>query len=101
YLGSQINQRYENVPKELVSTVLQTMVSHLMRILGAFLIFSTAFFENITYIMWLQKLGLDPLQEQMLWQFPGLLLGVCFILLARTIDQKVKNAFPIAIIWIT
>lgn len=98
HLGSQINQKYNAVPKQILNTSIHTITIHLIRWLGVFLALSTVFFENINGIHWLANF--NPLQKQLIWQFPGLLLGVCFILLARTIEKKINLAFPLTLIWL-
>ena len=35
----------------------------------------------------------DPIQEQLIWQFPSILFGTLFIFMARLIRRRVKGAF--------
>ncbi|WP_373774017.1 bifunctional lysylphosphatidylglycerol flippase/synthetase MprF [Streptococcus ferus] len=93
HLGHQINQRYQGAPKELLSSSLHSVMIHAVRWLGISLVFSTLFFEKISHLSWLD--GFGPLQKQLIWQFPGLLIGVCFILLARAIANGVKRAYSL------
>ena len=93
HLGHQINQRYQGAPRELLSSSLHSVMIHAVRWLGISLVFSTLFFEKISHLSWLD--GFGPLQKQLIWQFPGLLIGVCFILLARAIANGVKRAYSL------
>lgn len=93
HLGHQINQRYQGAPRELLSSSLHSVMIHAVRWLGISLVFSTLFFEKISHFSWLD--GFGPLQKQLIWQFPGLLIGVCFILLARAIANGVKRAYSL------
>lgn len=93
HLGHQINQRYQGAPRELLSSSLHSVMIHAVRWLGISLVFSTLFFEKISHLSWLDGFGL--LQKQLIWQFPGLLIGVCFILLARAIANGVKRAYSL------
>ena len=96
HLGHRINQRYQGVPKELLSSSLHNIMIHGVRIFGVSLVFSTVFFEKLSHLRWLYAFG--PLQRQLVWQFPGLLIGVCFILLARAIANGVMRALPILLL---
>ncbi len=98
HLGGKINEKYNAVPKQMLERGIHTVTIRLIRWLGIFLALSTVFFENLDYITWLRPF--NPLQKQIIWQFPGLLLGICFILLARTIEKKVKLAYPLTMIWL-
>ena len=98
HLGGKINQKYNAVPKEMLEKAIHTITINLIRWLGILLALSTVFFENLDYIPWLSSF--DPLQRQVIWQCPGLVLGVCFILLARTVQKKVKLAFPLTMLWL-
>lgn len=93
HLGHQINQRYQGATRELLSSSLHSVMIHAVRWLGISLVFSTLFFEKISHLSWLD--GFGPLQKQLIWQFPGLLIGVCFILLARAIANGVKRAYSL------
>lgn len=45
----------------------------------------------------------DPVRAQLVWQFPSIVLGVLFILLARVVKARMKRAFPygLALIFIS
>ena len=40
----------------------------------------------------------NPIQEQLIWQFPSILFGTLFIFMARLIRRRVKGAFIVSLI---
>ena len=40
----------------------------------------------------------NPIQEQLIWQFPSILFGTLFIFMARLIRRRVKGAFIASLI---
>ncbi|CRH90775.1 Uncharacterised protein [Chlamydia trachomatis] len=57
--------------------------------------------ENIANLRILRQF--DPVRAQLVWQFPNIVLGVLFILLARVVKARMKRAFPygLALIFIS
>lgn len=57
--------------------------------------------ENIANLRIFRQFG--PVRAQLVWQFPSIVLGVLFILLARVVKARMKRAFPygLALIFIS
>ena len=42
--------------------------------------------------------GFDPIQEQLIWQFPSILFGTLFVFMSRLIRRRVKGAFIVSLL---
>lgn len=40
----------------------------------------------------------DPIQEQLIWQFPSILFGTLFVFMSRLIRRRVKGAFIVSLL---
>jgi phosphatidylglycerol lysyltransferase len=95
YMGGRINTKFHGIPKMLLTTAAHRAAVFLIRLFGIFLVLSALIPDEISNIPLLHRL--DPLNGQVLYQFPSVLLGVLFILLARAVQENVSRAFPLSL----
>ena len=69
---------------------------YLLRFSGIFLILSALIPERLANVYFISSF--DPIQEQLIWQFPSILFGTLFIFMARLIRRRVKGAFIASLI---
>ena len=94
-MGGQVNTKYLGLPQLVLQTVLENTQLFFLRLFGFYLILSALIPSQITGIPILDKLNL--IQGQLIWQFPSILLASFFILLARSVRNKVKQTIPFLI----
>ncbi|MGL6300270.1 hypothetical protein ACR31S_11495 [Streptococcus iniae] len=83
------------MPKTIGHIVLQNGIVFFLRVFGYFMILSALIPEEIAGMKWLA--GLNPIQGHLLWQFPSILLGSLFFLLARFVKRQLAISYPLAI----
>ncbi|HFI0695724.1 TPA: bifunctional lysylphosphatidylglycerol flippase/synthetase MprF [Streptococcus suis] len=95
HMGKKLNERFLGLPKKIYTLFLSQSSTWLLRLFGSFLILTTLIPEAISKHSWLSRI--DPVHAQLLWQFPSVLLGVLFIVLARFVQNRLKISIPFAI----
>jgi phosphatidylglycerol lysyltransferase len=95
YMGGRINQKFHGIPRMLLTTASHRISVLLIRLFGIFMVLSALIPDEISSLPLLQTL--DPIHGQVLYQFPSILLGVLFILLARAVEERVARAFPFSL----
>ncbi|WNZ88666.1 bifunctional lysylphosphatidylglycerol flippase/synthetase MprF [Streptococcus iniae] len=94
-MGGKLNDNYLGMPKTIGHIVLQNGIVFFLRVFGYFMILSALIPEEIAGMKWLA--GLNPIQGHLLWQFPSILLGSLFFLLARFVKRQLAISYPLAI----
>lgn len=94
-MGKKLNERFLGLPKKIYTLFLSQSSTWLLRLFGSFLILTTLIPDAISKHSWLSRI--DPVHAQLLWQFPSVLLGVLFIVLARFVQNRLKLSIPFAI----
>lgn len=92
YMGGRINTKFHGIPKMLLASAAHRAAVLLIRLFGIYLVLSALIPDELSSIPFL--CSLDPVHGQMLYQFPSVLLGACFILLGRAVQENVSRAFP-------
>ncbi|HFI0451932.1 TPA: bifunctional lysylphosphatidylglycerol flippase/synthetase MprF [Streptococcus suis] len=95
HMGKKLNERFLGLPKKIYTLFLSQSSTWLLRLFGSFLILTTLIPDAISKHSWLSRI--DPVHAQLLWQFPSVLLGVLFIVLARFVQNRLKLSIPFAI----
>ncbi|MBM7635267.1 bifunctional lysylphosphatidylglycerol flippase/synthetase MprF [Streptococcus saliviloxodontae] len=95
-MGGKLNEKYLGIPKTVTDvTVLNSQV-FLVRLMGISLILSALI---PTQLHDLPLIGhVDPIQNQLIWQFPSILLGSLFILVGRLMKRRLKIVLPLTVI---
>ena len=75
---------------------LHRFLVYLLRFSGIFLILSALIPERLANVYFISRF--NPIQEQLIWQFPSILFGTLFIFMARLIRRRVKGAFITSLI---
>ena len=96
--GNRLSQKYNDIPRNLFLDLLLLLSVFLTRFFGIFLVLSALVPQSLSSVAWLK--ALNPIHGQLLWQFPSIILGLCFILIARALNDRVERIFKIALIWI-
>lgn len=104
-LGKTINDHYKGIPKELTVTLLRRLIYGLVVLFGIFLVLSATIPEKVNQIHWLKQM--NPIHANLIWQFPSILIGSLYILLGRSLLERVRQALPfgiglifVSLIWI-
>ncbi|MFP7776120.1 bifunctional lysylphosphatidylglycerol flippase/synthetase MprF [Streptococcus dysgalactiae] len=96
HMGSHFAKQYYGIPSKLIKVFLDQTQLVLIRLFGFFLILSALIPEKIQAIPLLNDI--NPVRAQILWQYPSIVLGGLFILLARLLANRLRIALPIAYI---
>lgn len=95
--GSTFNERYNNVPGEILMSIGHRIVSGLLYFSGVIMILYATVPDAFTYWKWLRRL--NPWSANIISEFPSILLGFMLLMVARGITSKVKRAlYPTLII---
>jgi phosphatidylglycerol lysyltransferase len=95
-LGGKFNENYNGVPTALLKQVLNHATSFLLYISGILLVLSATVPEAFKQLRWLKEIS--PWSEKLVSEFPKLLLGFLFILMGRSISNKIKRAYVPSIV---
>ena len=90
-MGGRINEKYFKLSSRVFGGTLHRFLVYLLRFSGIFLILSALIPERLANVYFIGRF--DPIQEQLIWQFPSILFGTLFIFMARLIRRRVKGAF--------
>ena len=96
HMGGRINEKYFKLSSRVFGGSLHRFLVYLLRFLGIFLILSALIPERLANVYFISSF--DPIQEQLIWQFPSILFGTLFIFMARLIRRRVKGAFIASLI---
>lgn len=94
HMGGRINERYLNIPGNILKTIGHHSEIISLRIFGFFMILSALIPDKLSDVIFLNRL--DPIQGQLIWQMPSVLIGLLFILLARFVKRKLRISYPFA-----
>ena len=72
-MGGHINDKYFNIPSRVFGGSFHLILVYLLRFLGIFLILSALIPESLANVYFISRF--DPIQEQLIWQFPSILFG--------------------------
>ena len=96
HMGGRINEKYFKLSSRVFGGSLHRFLVYLLRFSGIFLILSALIPERLANVYFISRF--DPIQEQLIWQFPSILFGTLFIFMARLIRRRVKGAFITSLI---
>ena len=96
HMGGRINEKYFKLSSRVFGGSLHRFLVYLLRFSGIFLILSALIPERLANVYFISSF--DPIQEQLIWQFPSILFGTLFIFMARLIRRRVKGAFITSLI---
>lgn len=95
YIGGRVNEKFEGIPSSLLSSLSSKFILFFIRLFGFFFLLSALIPDNLSQISLLNKI--DPIHAQLIWQFPSIVLGVLFILLARAVENKLATSWPFGV----
>ena len=84
HMGGHINDKYFNIPSRVFGGSFHLILVYLLRFLGIFLILSALIPESLANVYFISRF--DPIQEQLIWQFPSILFGTLFIFMLVSSD---------------
>ena len=96
HMGGHINDKYFNIPSRVFGGSFHLILVYLLRFLGIFLILSALIPESLANVYFISRF--DPIQEQLIWQFPSILFGTLFVFMSRLIRRRVKGAFIVSLL---
>ena len=97
HMGGRINEKYFKLSSRVFGgTLHHRFLVYLLRFSGIFLILSALIPERLANVYFNSRF--NPIQEQLIWQFPSILFGTLFIFMARLIRRRVKGAFIASLI---
>ena len=85
HMGGHINEKYFKIPSRVFGGSFHRILVYLLRFLGIFLILSALIPERLANVYFINRF--DPIQEQLIWQFPSILFGTLFVFMARLIRE--------------
>jgi len=91
HMGSRINKRFENIPKELSLEIVHNLLKIMLYFSGVMLILSATIPEAFKSLRWLSKIS--PWSENFAAQSPKIILGFLMVVIGRAISNRVKRAF--------
>lgn len=94
YLGGSFDKKFLGIPSSFAHLFLHNMEVLLLRLFGLLMIL-TAIMPNQLSQIRLFREYLEPVQEHFLWQFPSLIIGSLFVLLARLVQRRVRRTLSI------
>ncbi|MGG6797718.1 UNVERIFIED_CONTAM: bifunctional lysylphosphatidylglycerol flippase/synthetase MprF [Streptococcus canis] len=94
HMGSHLAKRYYGIPDKIIKLFLEQIQLFLIRLFGFFLILSALIPDKIHAIPLLNDI--NPVRAQVLWQYPSIVLGGLFIILARLLANRLRIALPIS-----
>ena len=97
-LGSIFDEKNDKIPSRIIKSLGLDLLSSMLYVVGAFMILSATIPEELSEIRWLNQFS--PINANLIYQFPSLIFGVCFIILGRANREKVERATNITIIFL-
>ncbi|GGI64987.1 bifunctional lysylphosphatidylglycerol flippase/synthetase MprF [Enterococcus alcedinis] len=88
--GKMLNERYEGVPKRLLSQVLQKITVIGYYVFGILLMLSNVFPRWFDQYIWLQQFHLSS--AHLFSQIPNLIIGAFFLIIGRGLSAKVSRS---------
>ncbi|MGM0212566.1 bifunctional lysylphosphatidylglycerol flippase/synthetase MprF [Enterococcus sp. AZ109] len=100
-IGTTLNERYNNIPSDLLKELAHKIESFLLYFTGIMLVLSATIPEAFVRFRFLRQL--NPIHSQAIVVFPAILLGFLLIIAGRGITARVKRAYypTIALIVLT
>ncbi|MFV0560846.1 MAG: bifunctional lysylphosphatidylglycerol flippase/synthetase MprF [Enterococcus sp.] len=98
-IGASIDQRYDGVPRELLTEFAHKLVVFLLYFSGIMLLLSATIPEAFIKFSWLRHL--NPLNVRLISEFPSILLGFLLMIMGRGIAARVKRAYTPTIVLIS
>lgn len=95
HMGERLNSKYFKLSQSMLLGLSHALAVLLMRFVGIFMIFSTLIPEQLESIPLVNRL--DPIQEQLIWQFPSLFFGTFLIVLSRLVRRRVKASLGLSL----
>ena len=96
HMGGHINDKYFNIHSRVFGGSFHLILVYLLLFLGIFLILSAIIPESLANVYFISRF--DPIQEQLIWQFPSILFGTLFVFMSRLIRRRVKGAFIVSLL---
>ena len=97
-LGSIFDEKNDKIPSKLIKSLGLDLLSLFLYLTGTFMILSATIPEEMNEHYFLSHFS--PLNANLIYQFPSLIFGVCFIILGRANREKVERAGKITIIFL-
>lgn len=89
-ISSKINEKYLGIPEKLIKTGLENCEIFCLRLFGFFMILSALIPDDVSHLPLIGRL--DPIQAELVWQFPSILIGGLFFILARLVKNRLHFA---------
>ena len=96
HMGEKMSGRVRSVFRSVGESISHFVELFIVRVFGVGFVLTALIPDKIDRIPFFGRYG--HINGQLLWQFPTVLLGICFILLARGIKSRVKRSFPLGIV---
>ena len=87
-MGGKINEKYLGIPQKALESISLKILVWGFRIFAIFLIISAIVPQELSHIPILKEL--KPVEGQFIWQYPCILLGIVYFLVARLIARNLK-----------
>lgn len=87
-MGGKINEKYLGIPKKVLESLSIKILVWGFRIFAIFLIISAIVPQELSHIPILKEL--EPVEGQFILQYPCILLGIVYFLVARLIARNLK-----------
>lgn len=96
HMGERLNSKYFNLSEAVLRGLSHVLLVGLMRFVGLFMIFSSLIPEQLEHIPLINRL--DPIQGQLIWQFPSIFFGILFIVLSRLVKRRLRASFILTLL---
>lgn len=91
-MGGRLNDKFLGFPKQITTTLLAKGQVVFLRFFAFCLLLNSLSTDGMPSQVWLHRM--DPIHSHLIGRFPGLLLALAFLLLARLVQRRFRLAFP-------
>ena len=89
-LGRIFNEKNDQIPSRIIKSLALDLLSLMLYLGGALMIFSSTIPDELTKIPWLGRLS--PINPNLVYQFPSIVFGAVLIFLGRANRERVLGA---------
>lgn len=97
-LGCIFDEKNDNIPSRVIKSIGLDILSFMLYIAGTFMILSATIPEELSEHYWLSQFS--PINANLIYQFPSLIFGACFIILGRANREEVERATKVTLVFL-